>query len=91
MDVLLRNVFVVEDEKMVKKDVLIKGNIIARIDDFISELDEPVKIMDCSNKLVLPGFVNMHTHSAMSLFRGFGDDLELYKCLVSVFGQLRQN
>jgi 5-methylthioadenosine/S-adenosylhomocysteine deaminase len=29
------------------------------------------------NHLLLPGFINAHTHSAMSLFRGLADDLPL--------------
>ena len=35
------------------------------------------KILDGSRKAVIPGFVNAHTHAAMTLFRGFGDDMPL--------------
>lgn len=31
--------------------------------------------MDCSGKVAIPGFVNMHTHSPMSLMRGIGEDM----------------
>jgi 5-methylthioadenosine/S-adenosylhomocysteine deaminase len=34
-------------------------------------------VIDGSNKLVLPGLVNSHCHSGMTLFRGLADDLEL--------------
>src|SRR5210317_2185803 len=27
--------------------------------------------------VLVPGFINMHTHSAMSLLRGYADDLDL--------------
>ncbi|MHC1725138.1 MAG: amidohydrolase family protein [Syntrophobacteraceae bacterium] len=33
--------------------------------------------VDLSNYLLMPGLVNTHTHAAMSLFRGIGDDLPL--------------
>ena len=32
-------------------------------------------------KALIPGFVNAHTHAAMTLFRGFGDDMPLKKWL----------
>ena len=35
------------------------------------------KVIDCSNKLVMPGFVNSHNHAAMTLFRGYADDMVL--------------
>src|SRR5882724_658317 len=35
------------------------------------------KIIDAKNKLVLPGFINGHTHVPMTLFRGLHDDVTL--------------
>jgi len=35
------------------------------------------EIIDCSNKVLIPGLVNTHTHLSMTLFRGYADDLEL--------------
>lgn len=37
--------------------------------------------IDCTRHAVLPGFVNAHTHAAMSLFRGLADDLPLMSWL----------
>lgn len=34
-------------------------------------------VIDGRRKAVIPGLVNMHTHAAMTLFRGFGDDMPL--------------
>ncbi|RLA01567.1 MAG: TRZ/ATZ family hydrolase, partial [Gammaproteobacteria bacterium] len=31
----------------------------------------------CSEHLLIPGFINAHTHAAMSLFRGIADDIPL--------------
>lgn len=33
--------------------------------------------INCSNRLILPGLVNAHTHSPMSLLRGISDDCSL--------------
>ncbi len=33
--------------------------------------------IDCTNQIVMPGFINAHTHAAMSLFKGLADDLPL--------------
>src|SRR6266567_4214755 len=35
------------------------------------------KTLDAKNKLVLPGFINGHTHVPMTLFRGIHDDVTL--------------
>lgn len=35
------------------------------------------KNIDARNSLIMPGFVNCHTHAAMTCFRGIADDLEL--------------
>lgn len=68
-------------------DIIIKGNKIKRIitaDKAIIEnsnsrnTDDNFKfVIDGRHKAVIPGLVNMHTHAAMSLFRGFGDDMPL--------------
>ncbi|MFW6015740.1 MAG: amidohydrolase family protein, partial [bacterium] len=39
------------------------------------------RIIDCRGKIALPGLVNVHTHAAMSLLRGFADDLSLHDWL----------
>lgn len=35
------------------------------------------QVIDGRRKAAIPGFVNAHTHGAMTLFRGFGDDMPL--------------
>ena len=36
-----------------------------------------VEAVDCTGKVAVPGFINMHTHAAMSLMRGVGEDMLL--------------
>ncbi len=38
--------------------------------------------IDAQNAIVMPGLVNGHAHTAMTLFRGFADDLPLEKWLL---------
>ena len=35
------------------------------------------RVVDGKNRLLTPGLVNAHTHAAMTLFRGYGEDLPL--------------
>ena len=41
----------------------------------------PIETVDAQNAIILPGLVNAHAHTAMTLFRGFADDLPLSKWL----------
>ena len=47
----------------------------------LNEGDEADEVLDCRHKAVIPGLINMHTHAAMTLFRGFGDDMPLMRWL----------
>ena len=60
-------------------DVLIEGNTIKMIADSMGK--EADVIIDATNKALLPGFANSHTHSAMTLFRGLGEDIPLMEWL----------
>lgn len=39
------------------------------------------RVLAIRDSLVIPGFINTHTHAAMTLFRGFADDLSLQEWL----------
>lgn len=41
----------------------------------------PGALIERPGHVLIPGFVNAHTHAAMTLFRGFGDDLPLERWL----------
>ncbi len=70
----------------VRKDVLIEGNLIKAVEDagVLSALDavnDCGKVIDGAHKAIIPGFVNAHAHSAMTLFRGVGEDVPLDRWL----------
>ena len=55
-----------EQEKNI--DILIEDNKIKRIDKDI-KTDADVKIIDATNRVVMPGLINTHAHVPMSIFR----------------------
>ena len=66
------------------KDVLLDGNIqdIFIEDGVIREISESCtkivdRVINGKNKAALPSFINGHTHAAMTLFRGYADDMPL--------------
>jgi 5-methylthioadenosine/S-adenosylhomocysteine deaminase len=63
----------------VTKDVYIKDNRIRAIEDSI---DLPADSrLSGSGKALIPSFINGHTHAAMTLLRGYADDMHLQEWL----------
>ena len=46
-----------------------------------SKDDHGIRVINASGSLVMPGFINCHTHAAMTLLRGFADDKPLHEWL----------
>lgn len=65
-----------------RSDVLVDGMCISRIGRGLCA--EGCDVIDCSEKVLMPGLINAHTHSAMSLFRGMGDELPLHEWLETI-------
>lgn len=64
-------------------DLLVEGDNIAAIAEY-PELIDPKRadrIIEGDNLIVLPGLINTHGHAAMTLFRGYADDLPLMRWL----------
>ncbi len=76
MSTLIRHVLL--DNKPV--DILINHNKIEKIADHIPTALSDEIIMG-EGKAITPAFYNMHTHSAMTLFRGIGEDKNLFDWL----------
>ncbi len=73
-----------DQEPILDAKVFIAGG---RITDIRGEDEEELppdrhtEIIDAKNAVIMPGLINAHTHAAMSLFRGFADDLPLKQWL----------
>ncbi|MBT5424402.1 dihydroorotase family protein, partial [archaeon] len=66
MSLLLKRGKVFLDNKFVETSILIENNMISKIDN---ELNNAENIIDCSNKHILPGLIDIHVH-----FRDFGQE-----------------
>ena len=55
---ILKNGFIIENNKLVKKDILINDGIIKEINDTIDGTD----VIDITDLLVIPGAVDVHVH-----------------------------
>ena len=56
---------------------VIAGNRLEEVNEPVDGVPRAAEIMDCTGCLIMPGLVNAHNHSAMSLLRGLADDLPL--------------
>ncbi len=48
---------------------------------FVRESGPGLRVIDGSGKAVMPGLINTHGHAAMTLMRGFADDIPLFRWL----------
>lgn len=68
-------------------DILIVDNKIEQIGRNLKtqntglETSKPETVIDATGKIAMPGLINMHTHVAMTLLRGLGEDLPLQQWL----------
>jgi 5-methylthioadenosine/S-adenosylhomocysteine deaminase len=76
MSILIKNVLL----EGIEKDIYIEGNLIEAISE-----DESSKgaefVIDGKDKAAIPGLFNAHTHAAMTLLRGYADDMPLQEWL----------
>ncbi len=78
MDILIKNATVITQNakrEIFQGDIFISGNRIEKIGKNLREKCE--EKIDATGKLAFPGLVNAHTHVAMTLFRGYGEDMRL--------------
>lgn len=75
MSILIKNVLL----KKKTTDVYIEENSISEVKEKIN-VEADYKI-DGKNKAIIPGFFNSHTHAAMTLMRGYADDMVLHEWL----------
>lgn len=75
--ILLKNgEYLSADGGIRQADIAVSGGKIVHVGDIPAGWRAD-RVVDCADKLVLPGFVNAHNHAAMTLFRGYADDMAL--------------
>lgn len=73
----VRNATIVTQDdarRVVQGDVLVEDGRITQVGGKAREADRDV---DGTGQVLIPGLVNLHTHLAMGLLRGYGDDMLL--------------
>jgi cytosine/adenosine deaminase-related metal-dependent hydrolase len=76
-NILLRNGLIVTmnaQNEILRGDILIRHGSIAGIGKVEAQ---DCRVIDCSDLIVMPGFVQTHVHLCQTLFRGQADDLTL--------------
>ena len=76
------DVLTLDAEGRVLRDaaVAISGGTITAVGEIPADFQAD-EIVDAAGHIVMPGFFNAHTHSAMTLFRGYAEDLPLDRWL----------
>ncbi len=84
IDLLIKNglLLTYDQEPFIGSIAIDKTKIIelGKNEDLETKYDS-AKTLDATDKIVMPGFVNTHTHAGMSYFKGFADDLPLMEWL----------
>jgi 5-methylthioadenosine/S-adenosylhomocysteine deaminase len=75
MSILIRNALLNGKEQ----DLYIEQNTITKIGKNLKEKAE--QVLEAKHKTAIPSFFNAHTHAAMTLFRGYADDMQLQEWL----------
>lgn len=76
----IEEIYTNQDRRVIKNGyIIIEGNIIKEIGSDYEYKKETYfdKIIDAGGKIAIPGLINTHTHAAMTLLRGYADDLPL--------------
>ncbi|MCE7736553.1 MAG: amidohydrolase [Candidatus Heimdallarchaeota archaeon] len=78
----IRYIVTYEENRVIiieKGIILIDGNKITGIGKNLETQNR--EVLDFPNHVVIPGFINTHSHTAMTLFRGYADDIPLNEWL----------
>ncbi|WP_028593078.1 amidohydrolase [Paenibacillus assamensis] len=78
MKLLIKDVTIVtmlEEDQPFRGDILIEGDKIKEISSQVQEQAD--KVIQGNGKVAMPGLINAHQHTPMSLLKGFSDDLKL--------------
>ena len=79
MKTLLKNAKILTDSNsnIVDGNIEIENNIISYIGNRKADECDFDNVIDCNQNLLMPGFIDCHTHSPMVIFKGVGEGLNL--------------
>ena len=82
MKILLKNATLLPEYGFESRSVnlVVEDRKITEITEKMPQIQAD-QTVDCKGNLLLPGFYNAHCHAAMTLFRGYGEDLPLQRWL----------
>jgi cytosine/adenosine deaminase-related metal-dependent hydrolase len=99
---LLANATIITVNK--SREVILNGAILiengritalGKTSDLVNQLSSnekgEVDVIDCKNRIIIPGLVNTHAHLAQSLLRGLAEDLPLHNWLCDAIWPLEAN
>jgi 5-methylthioadenosine/S-adenosylhomocysteine deaminase len=74
---------VVEEAYLKEGYLIVEGNRIAEVGEgaYAGATEGFDRVIDAKGKLAMPGLINTHGHAAMTLLRGYADDLPLQEWL----------
>ncbi|MED4731995.1 amidohydrolase [Aneurinibacillus migulanus] len=78
MKTLIKDVVILtmkDDDRPINGDILIEGDKIQKLGHQLT--DEVDEVIQGQGMIAMPGLVNAHQHTPMSLLKGFSDDLKL--------------
>lgn len=80
MKIFLKNAMIITMNE--QREVYREGNVLIENDRItgIGHIPMPEdceEVMDCKGKIIMPSFVNTHTHTSQQLARGLADDVDL--------------
>ena len=87
MNIIIENATIItmKNQKTIKNGALVIENTeitdIGKTSEIKRKYPSGYERINAENKVVIPGFINTHQHAAMSLLRGYADDIPLQQWL----------
>ncbi|OFX49882.1 MAG: hypothetical protein A2046_16195 [Bacteroidetes bacterium GWA2_30_7] len=85
-DIIIKNALILTQDstkRIIENGVIVilNSKIVEIGNNDLTEKYSAKEIIDATDKLVMPGLINTHTHAAMTILRGVADDLPLLEWL----------
>ncbi|MBE5781670.1 MAG: N-ethylammeline chlorohydrolase, partial [Clostridiales bacterium] len=93
MSTIIKNALILtmEESAPVKQgDIVIENGRFAQVGG-MAQVKDGDEVIEAGHHVAMPGFVNAHAHSPMTLLRGVGDDLPLDRWLTEAIFPLEAN